>query len=59
MGVRINTNTYPNIKIVEVSSSLFIQLLSCNEKASRKKILQIKATLDKNKSPRISEFRKC
>jgi hypothetical protein len=40
--------------IVEVSDSSFTQFLNRNETVSSKKIPQIKASLDKNKSQRIS-----
>jgi hypothetical protein len=53
-GFRINPITYPMIKMVEVSCSSFIHLVSCNEKARRKKRLQIKAIRDSFKSQVIS-----
>ena len=44
------------IMTVEVRVSSCVQLLIRNDNANKKKIPQIKATLDKNKSQRIGDF---
>ena len=43
--------------MVEEISSLFSHLVINNEKETRKRRLQVNATLDKNNSQRISFFR--
>ena len=43
--------------MVEVSDSSLTQFLNRKDKVSNKNIPQIKASLDKNKSQRIDDFR--
>ena len=57
IGLTINTaNRYPKIMITETEALSVIKLFHLKITVSKKQRLQIKATLDKNKSQRINKI---